>query len=181
MEAVKNTGYSLELRNNYEIVIKEVKNDEYTSTNLQNNYKIVIGVVKSYGLSLQHTSTNLQNNYKIVIEAVKNSGYALQYASLELRNNYKIVIEAVKNSGKALKYCSNIQQNNYFIILTAIKTYEEDKKRGYACSIEIPFKYINKYKRIEKIKEVLEIYCEINKFEYNNFSGDFDLLIKNEF
>jgi hypothetical protein len=60
-------------------------------------------------------------------------------------------MEAVKNDGYALKYCSNIQQNNYFIILTAIKTYEEHKKRGCEYLIEIPFKYINKYKRIEKI------------------------------
>jgi hypothetical protein len=36
---------------------------------------------------------------------------------------------------------------------------------------------------MEKIKEVLEIYCEVNKFEYKNFGGDFDLdlLIKIEF
>jgi hypothetical protein len=48
--------------------------------------------------------------------------------------------------------------------------------------LHILLKYhINKYKRIETIKEVLEIYCETNKFEYNNFGGNFDLLIKNEF
>jgi hypothetical protein len=65
--------------------------------------------------------------------------------------------------------------------LTAIKAYEERKKLDYTYLIEIPFKYIDKYKTIEKIKEVLEIYCETNKFKYNNFGGDFDLLIKNEF
>jgi hypothetical protein len=91
------------------------------------------------------------------------------------------VIEAVKNIWNALKYCSNILQNNYFIILAAIKTYEEDKKQGFTYRIEIPSKYTDKYKRIEKIKKVLEIYYEINKFEYNNFGGDFGLLIKNEF
>jgi hypothetical protein len=55
------------------------------------------------------------------------------------------------------------------------------KNWGCEYSIEIPFKYTDKYKRIEKIKEVLEIYCEVNKFVYNNFGNDFDLLIKNEF
>jgi hypothetical protein len=60
------------------------------------------------------------------------------------------------------------------------KTYEYDKN-GSEYLIEIPLKYINKYKRIEKIKEVFKIYCVINKFLYNNFSYDFNLLIKNEF
>jgi hypothetical protein len=72
-------------------------------------------------------------------------------------------MEAVKNDGNALKYCSNILQNNYFIIFAAIKTYEEEKKTGYEYFIEIPFKYKNKYKSIEKLKQVLEIYCQINK------------------
>jgi hypothetical protein len=39
---------------------------------------------------------------------------------------------------------------------------------------------MDKYKTIEKIKQVFQIYCETNKFKYNNFGGDFNLLIKNE-
>jgi hypothetical protein len=65
--------------------------------------------------------------------------------------------------------------------LTAIKRYKEETKQDYQYTMKVPFKYIDKYKRIEKIKEVLEIYCETSKFKYNNFGGDFDLLIKNKF
>jgi hypothetical protein len=43
--------------------------------------------------------------------------------------------------------------------------------------IRLKYLILVKYKTIKKIKEVLEIYCETNKFKYNNF----DLLIKNEF
>jgi hypothetical protein len=57
MEAVKNDGGLL----------------KYASLELQNNYKIVIEAVKNTGYALEHASCELQNNYKIVIEAVKNS------------------------------------------------------------------------------------------------------------
>jgi hypothetical protein len=160
--SVKNKGYAL----------------AYASLELQNNYKIVMEAIKKNGDALRYASLELQNNYKIAIEAVKSCRWSLKYTSLELRNNYGIVMEAVKNSG--LKYCSNILQNNYFIIFAAIKTCEEENKQGYVYLIEIPFKYTNKYKTIEKIKELLEIYCETNKFKYDNFGGDFDLLIKYE-
>jgi hypothetical protein len=133
------------------------------------------------GILYQYASLESRNDYESTMVVVKNRGVALEYASLELRNNYKIVIETVKNNGFALNYFSNILQNNYCIILTAIKTYEEHKKLGFTYQIEIPYKYTDKYKTIEKIKEILEIYCQINKFEYNNFAGDFDLLIKNEY
>jgi hypothetical protein len=50
MEAVKNDGNAL----------------RYVSLQLQNNYKIVMQSVKNVGWSLKYASLELQNNYEIV-------------------------------------------------------------------------------------------------------------------
>jgi hypothetical protein len=40
---------------------------KYASLELRNNYEIVIELVKNNGVSLKYTSEELKNNYEIVI------------------------------------------------------------------------------------------------------------------
>jgi hypothetical protein len=115
------TGESLQyaskkLQNNFELVLKCIKNSPYAlhhaSEELKNNKEIVMTAVTEHGLMLEYASEELKNNKELVMTAIRRSGAALQYASNELKNDKEVVELSIKNNIENLKYASLNLQND---------------------------------------------------------------------
>ena len=118
------------------------------------------------------------HNYVFVLKRVKNDGRYLFYSSNELKNNYNIVSEAIKKNVHSFVYASDKLKNNYELIHLSIKISKEKNKIQKIIKYIpiIPKELSDKYKSIDKIYSIFEIY--VNKG--NNlkiYKNDFDLLI----
>ena len=129
MEAVKEDAYwlqfaSMELRNNFDIVMAAVKAwggaVRLASQRLKTHYEIAMAAVRKEAIAFQYVSDDLQNNFQLAMVAVKQCGWLLIDVSDELKNNYQVVKAAVEQDGRACRYASDEMRADLSILAAAI-------------------------------------------------------------
>lgn len=111
--------------------------------------------------------------------AIKYYGGSLEYASNEIKNNKNISIIAIRNDIESIKYMSDNLKNNIEIIYNFLNYYGYLAHHKYIeITRYIPQIYFDKHKILKKIKQIINLYFQYEKFMCNKYNGEFDLFIK---